>query len=615
MARANGGSPDPLARFSGDTRSGRGILRLRPSSAAPSSTPPRTCEPLPRAGRSLNDYLGLWVRSRVSHGRRRIDGPSVIACLSIHVSRKCHPRSLFGSLNKSRIAASYLRAPSPPPIKTPRLRNPPSPLPASHLPARLSCTHSPLPRCPIPLSRPLRPLYPRSGPPPRPPPAYLPPHPPLCLPPAAPALSPPHPHPHPPPPSTAPPPPPAPPPLRLTPPPPPTTPPPPPSLLALLPPPPPPPHLPPPALSPPPPFSLPGGSPLVCLVFLPRSIEPHRRPSPIPPPATPPPGQGPPPSPPPALFPPPSPRPPPPPPPPDPDPPPPPHPPPPPPSLVSSPPATPPPPHPSPPPSSPPAPFPSSPRAPPPAPPPPPPPPAPPTTHYIPPHPPLSPSIPATPPPQHLLPFPCDTPPHLPIPAPPPSPPLPPPPPHPPFLLPPPHPPPSLSPPNSTHHPHNLPSLSLSVRLHHSPSLLPPSPTSVFTKSVRTLSNWPPGPDASCEGEGAGRPEEVFLLRAWRLRGMEHSFFGMSGGGWLPRLKAADIERTLMLKAQKVERYRSTCDEVWLVINCDIRPLSTLFEFDEAAISAPFISGFDRAFLLRHTARKIHELPLVRGIV
>jgi hypothetical protein len=105
-------------------------------------------------------------------------------------------------------------------------------------------------------------------------------------------------------------------------------------------------------------------------------------------------------------------------------------------------------------------------------------------------------------------------------------------------------------------------------------------------------------------------PEGVHHIGAWQQPGLKRSYFNSPGAAMIPNLGRKDIERALASKQSKLERYRSNCQEVWLVINCDGAQLSTTFEYDEATTNTSFASGFDRAFLLRHMASKVHELPL-----
>lgn len=105
-------------------------------------------------------------------------------------------------------------------------------------------------------------------------------------------------------------------------------------------------------------------------------------------------------------------------------------------------------------------------------------------------------------------------------------------------------------------------------------------------------------------------PEEICHVGAWRLPGEDRSLFTSPGAAYVPKLTKNDIERTLVQKEPKISNYRKKCDEIWLVINCDGGQLSTVFEHDDSVLLEEFYSDFDRAFLLRHVAGRVHELKV-----
>lgn len=109
-------------------------------------------------------------------------------------------------------------------------------------------------------------------------------------------------------------------------------------------------------------------------------------------------------------------------------------------------------------------------------------------------------------------------------------------------------------------------------------------------------------------------PEEINRISAWRLSGQDRPFFTSPGAAFIPKLEIKDIERALELKEPKLKSYRRNCTEVWLVINCDAGRLATVFEHDEKVLSHQFRSGFDRVFLFRHMAGKVHELCLLQNL-
>lgn len=107
-------------------------------------------------------------------------------------------------------------------------------------------------------------------------------------------------------------------------------------------------------------------------------------------------------------------------------------------------------------------------------------------------------------------------------------------------------------------------------------------------------------------------PEELLLVSAWRLASLKRSFFSAPSAAFIPDMSREDIERILLAKANKVERYLRKCDQIWLVINCDGGNLSNVFDVDEEVFRTAFETPFDRVFVFRHMAGKVHELRLSR---
>lgn len=105
-------------------------------------------------------------------------------------------------------------------------------------------------------------------------------------------------------------------------------------------------------------------------------------------------------------------------------------------------------------------------------------------------------------------------------------------------------------------------------------------------------------------------PEEVIHVGAWNLPGADAPFFTSPSASFVPSLEPGDIERALDLKEPKLARYRQRCDELWLLVSCDGGQLSTFFEHEDDVVERTYRSGFNRAFLLRHVAGKLHELRL-----
>ena len=108
-------------------------------------------------------------------------------------------------------------------------------------------------------------------------------------------------------------------------------------------------------------------------------------------------------------------------------------------------------------------------------------------------------------------------------------------------------------------------------------------------------------------------PKEVDQLSIFNFAGFEESFFSSPGAAFIPELCRNDIERALRLKEPKVETYRTKCEEVWLLINCDGGRLSNVFKLSDGVLDEVFDSSFDRAFLFQHVAEKVHELHIRRA--
>lgn len=108
-------------------------------------------------------------------------------------------------------------------------------------------------------------------------------------------------------------------------------------------------------------------------------------------------------------------------------------------------------------------------------------------------------------------------------------------------------------------------------------------------------------------------PEEIMHISAYNFPSAEQSFFHSPSAAFVPTLEEKDIRRVLLLKADKLARYRERCNEVWLLINCDVGQLSSFFKHEEAVLQLSYQSHFDRVFLCRHMEHKIHELFLYSG--
>lgn len=122
-----------------------------------------------------------------------------------------------------------------------------------------------------------------------------------------------------------------------------------------------------------------------------------------------------------------------------------------------------------------------------------------------------------------------------------------------------------------------------------------------------------PGPNSSGEEaydwtNRAYFPEIVDTIRVRRLDAITETHFNCPGATWVASLSRADIDRKLVAKEPKYAAYRKSCNEVWLVINADVRSMSTWFQFDSAPLSETFETSFDKVFVLSHFGDKLYEL-------
>lgn len=105
-------------------------------------------------------------------------------------------------------------------------------------------------------------------------------------------------------------------------------------------------------------------------------------------------------------------------------------------------------------------------------------------------------------------------------------------------------------------------------------------------------------------------PSILYKLSVHRLDVVTKTFFSAPEATWVGTISRGDIERALASKDPKYAAYRPRCAEAWLVINSDIESMSTWFELDMDALSAPFATNFDRLFLVQHFGGKAHELQV-----
>lgn len=102
-------------------------------------------------------------------------------------------------------------------------------------------------------------------------------------------------------------------------------------------------------------------------------------------------------------------------------------------------------------------------------------------------------------------------------------------------------------------------------------------------------------------------PEELHLVSAHNLPGGTRSFFQAPGSTWVPTLQDEDVIRAIASKDRKYDRYRSQVDEVWLVISCNTRFMSTWFEGIAGIQDREYETKFDRILILSHFENRVVE--------
>ncbi len=107
-------------------------------------------------------------------------------------------------------------------------------------------------------------------------------------------------------------------------------------------------------------------------------------------------------------------------------------------------------------------------------------------------------------------------------------------------------------------------------------------------------------------------PDIIDTVSVHRLDAITETHFNCPGATWVPKLSSGDIIRTLEAKTPKYAAYRTRCDQAWLLINADIGAMSTWFDFETDALAGPFVTTFDRVFLMRHFGQALHDLPLAK---
>jgi hypothetical protein len=123
----------------------------------------------------------------------------------------------------------------------------------------------------------------------------------------------------------------------------------------------------------------------------------------------------------------------------------------------------------------------------------------------------------------------------------------------------------------------------------------------------------PPGSDMEYEETVRGRgqlPAEFSALRVYRVPGQVERFWAAPSAGFVPHCTPEDLQAVLDTKSAKVDRYRTNCEHLWLLIAINGFALSASLDVPESTLTARFHSRFDRAFLLENHRSRVWELIL-----
>jgi hypothetical protein len=112
--------------------------------------------------------------------------------------------------------------------------------------------------------------------------------------------------------------------------------------------------------------------------------------------------------------------------------------------------------------------------------------------------------------------------------------------------------------------------------------------------------------------KGHHLPEPILNVSVHRLDAINKALFTVPGAAWVPTLSDADIQRAIAPKELRYSAYRQKCDQAWLVINTNIGPMSTWFEFDSSTPLLALTTPFERVFVLGHFGSELVELRVSR---
>lgn len=94
-------------------------------------------------------------------------------------------------------------------------------------------------------------------------------------------------------------------------------------------------------------------------------------------------------------------------------------------------------------------------------------------------------------------------------------------------------------------------------------------------------------------------PSEVSMVKIVRLDNIEESKFYPNGiRGAYSEISAEYVEEGITSKNKKIEKYRSCCDRIWLLLVVDGSLPSSWFEVTGPALEKTYNSNFDKTYIL-----------------
>ena len=102
-------------------------------------------------------------------------------------------------------------------------------------------------------------------------------------------------------------------------------------------------------------------------------------------------------------------------------------------------------------------------------------------------------------------------------------------------------------------------------------------------------------------------PPEIAAIHCVGLTG-EGSDWSDPGATWVPTLEAMDIAREIAAKEVKLDAYRTSSEEMWLLLAADGLRLSGMIEMSPAALSETYATRFSQVWVFQLGDDKVHQL-------